>query len=233
MLAALLALSATPLRAAVGCTLNDPDRDIMRIFPEATNYSTDFISIEERGGRPLYLRIEERLGDELDDVYEAPDVAYAYYTVLEGDELIGRVHGVNQKGTFGGMQLILATDPEGVIVDFYYQRLSSPEAVRFTDETFTGQFVGLTLLDLRGGESPDREIGREVVDPSVKSAGDFEATVRGVRKNLILLDEFMLGNRYLERARATGVGAATDEPPAESPLRPAPGRTTTEEGSND
>jgi len=217
------------MRAAVGCTLNDPDRDIMRICPEATNYATDFISIEERGGEPLYLRIEERLGDELDDVYEAPDVAYAYYTVLEGEELMGRVHGVNQKGMFGGMQLILATDPDGVIVDFYYQRLSSPEAARFTDETFTKQFIGLTLLDLQGGASPGREIGRVAADPSENSAGDFEATMRGVRKNLIMLDEFMLENRYLRRARAdSGEDTATGRPGEGGPQPPAtaPGRPT-------
>ena len=87
--------------AAVGCTLNDPDRDISRIFPSATGYKTEFITLEERGGQALADRVEARLGDKLHPVYEAQDVPYAYYTVLKGKEAIGRVHGVNQKGTYG------------------------------------------------------------------------------------------------------------------------------------
>ena len=95
---------------AVGCSLNDPDRDIKRLFPESTGYRTEFISIENRGGQDLARVVETRLGDALDTKYETLDVPYAYYTVLKEKTPIGRVHGVNQKGLFGGMQLILATD---------------------------------------------------------------------------------------------------------------------------
>ena len=49
--------------AAVGCTLNDPDRDIKRIFPESTGYKTEFITIEEKGGEALGKEIERKLGD--------------------------------------------------------------------------------------------------------------------------------------------------------------------------
>ena len=36
-----LSLTAVSL-GAVGCTLNDPDRDIIRLFPDATNYKNRF-----------------------------------------------------------------------------------------------------------------------------------------------------------------------------------------------
>jgi len=175
--------------AAVGCTLNDPDRDIRRVFPESTGYKTSFITVKERGKEELWKEIEEKLGDKLDPVYEAEDVPYSYYTVLKGKEVIGRMHGVNQKGTYGGMQLILATDLEGKIVEFYYQKISSPESRKFRDKSFTKQFLGLTLEDFYKGK-----LGIE--DPSDKSHEDFEATLRGIKKNLILLDAFMLDNRY-------------------------------------
>ncbi len=168
---------------ATGCTLNDPDRDIQRIFKEATNYRTTFITIAERGGEALRDELERRLGDRLDPLYEADDVPYAYYTVLKGEEAIGRVHGVNQKGMFGGMQLILATDMGGKVVAFYYQKLTSPEARAFRDKRFTDQLVGLTLADVAKGT-------KEISDPSRKSGDDFKATLRGVHKNLILLDLF-------------------------------------------
>lgn len=196
-LAAALAVPAWAL-AAVGCSLNDPDRDIRRLFPGATGYRTEFVSIADRGGKALAAKIEARLGESLDPVYEALDVDYAYYAVLKKDAVIGFVHGVNQKGKYGGMQIILATDLKGVIVGFYYQKLTSPEAVRFRNEAFTGQFRGLTLADFdlyRSARAEDRARSpvSRIKDPSKKNPEDFRATLRGVMKNLILLEEFNRG----------------------------------------
>jgi len=170
---------------AVGCTLNDPDRDVKRLFPESTGYKTDFISIKEKGGQLLYEKIEKELGDKLDSIYETIDVPYSFYDVLKGKEVIAHIHGVNQKGTYGGMQLIIATDLKGKILAFYYQKMSSPEASKFFDKKFTNQFIGLTLEDfIKGNVS--------ATDPSSNSHQDFQATVRGLKKNLILLKELKL-----------------------------------------
>jgi len=177
--------------AAVGCTLNDPDRDIKRLFPKATNYKTQFITIKERGDKKLAEEIEAKLKDKLEPVYESLDVPYAYYTILQNKETIGYVHGVNQKGMYGGIQIILATDPNGVIMDFFYQKLASPESKKFRDKKFTRQFVGLSLADFY-----TKDLKKKIKDPSKNSADDYFATLRGIRKNLILHDEFKLNNRY-------------------------------------
>ena len=116
---------------------------------------------------------------------------YAYYTVLNRKEVIGYVHGVNQKGMYGGLQLILATNPNGKILDFYYQKISSPESKKFRDKKFTKQFIGLTLAEFY-----KYDLTKKIKDPSKKSAGDYLATLRGLKKNLILHDEFKLNNRY-------------------------------------
>jgi hypothetical protein len=110
-------------------------------------------------------------------------VPYAYYTILKGKDIIGYIHGVNQKGKYGGMQLIMATDLKGKILNFYYQKMSSPEAKKFMDKSFTNQFIGLTLDDFMKGTLT-------VKDPSQDSHQDFQATLRGLKKNLILLEEF-------------------------------------------
>ena len=99
---ALLLLNASAAFAAVGCTLTDPDRDIRRLFPKASNYKTEFLAIADHGGETLRTEIEKKLGDTLDTLYETNDVPYAYYTILQGTTVIGYVHGVNQKGRFGG-----------------------------------------------------------------------------------------------------------------------------------
>ncbi len=183
LLAVLLSLLLTQVAlAAVGCTLNDPDRDVKRIFPESTGYKTSFITIKESGGQELFEGVQDELGDKFDSIYESIDVPYSFYDVLKGKELIGRIHGVNQKGTYGGMQLILATDLEGRIIDFYYQKISSPEAKRFMDKSFTSQFQGLSLNDFVNN-IPD------IKDPSSNNHDDYVATLRGLKKNLILLRE--------------------------------------------
>jgi hypothetical protein len=184
----LLCVFPATVLAAVGCTLNDPDRDVKRLFPQSTGYKTTFVTIQERGGDELKKKIEEKLGDKLDNIYEAVDVPYAYYTVLKGKKVVGRIHGVNQKGTYGGLQLILATDLAGKVVAFYYQKISSPEAKAFTDKKFTGQFIGLELHDFMRDTL-------DVKDPTRKSSQDFRATLRGLKKNLVLLNEFMLNSK--------------------------------------
>ena len=177
---AVLVLFAGSAWSAVGCSLNDPDRDIKRIFPESTGYKTTFVTIKEKGGEALKKEVEEKLKDKLEPVYENLDVPYAFYTVLKGKDPIGYIHGVNQKGKYGGMQLIMSTDLNGKIVDFYYQKMSSPEAGRFMDTKFTSQFNGLTLDDFIKGNI-------SVNDPSSNSPEDFRATLRGMKKNMILL----------------------------------------------
>lgn len=179
------------LYAAVGCTLNSPDRDIKRIFPKATNYKTEFITIKKRGGKKMAEEIEVKLGDKLGPTYESIDVPYAYYTVLRKKNVIGYVHGVNQKGMYGGLQLILATDVNGVVLDFYYQKITSPESKKFRNKKFTKQFIGLSLADFY-----KKDLKKKIKDPSKKCTKDYLATFRGIRKNLILHDEFKLKNKY-------------------------------------
>jgi len=182
---AMLVLSANPAWAAVGCSLNDPDRDVNRIFPNSTGYKTTFLTIKERGGEVLKKEVEEKLQDKLEPVYESLDVPYAFYTVLKGKNPIGYIHGVNQKGKYGGVQLIVATDLNGRIVNFYYQKMSSPEAGKFMNNKFTSQFNGLTLGDFLKGQVSAN-------DPSVNSSEDFRATLRGLKKNMILLDLLLI-----------------------------------------
>lgn len=177
--------------AAVGCTLNDPDRDIKRLYPNATNYKTEFITLQDRGGKELAKEVEAKLQDKLEPAYESLDVPYAYYTVLQKKETIGYVHGVNQKGMYGGIQIILATDPNGVILDFYYQKITSPESKKFRNRKFTRQFVGLSLANFYL-----KDTAKKIKDPSKNSTKDYLATLRGIKKNLILHDEFKLKNKY-------------------------------------
>jgi len=201
--AAGILLTAAALSAAVGCDLNDPDRDVKRLFPASTGYKTLYVSIAKKGGDGLLRQIEARLGDKFSGLFETADVPFTMYEIYKGADLIGYIHGVNQKGTYGGLQVFLALDLKGVIKGFYFQKLTSRAAKAFRDPSFGDQFIGLSLADfynydvVSGREDPPGRVGR-IKNPEPASEKDFRAALRATKKNLVLVDEFLLGNPHLK-----------------------------------
>ena len=217
-LLALMALAAVPrpALAAIGCTLSNPAQDLKYLFPEMSSYKEnlkEFARVE--GGPALYAALGERLGSDLDPIYEALETPYTVYAVFAGDAKIGVVHGVNVPGQGGVIQVFLWTDPKtGRIMRFFFQRLESPAAKALRDKSFRSQFEGLTLADFYKHDyyaaaeprSAADKVGR-MKPPRVGPDGqtDYQAALRGIRKNLILLDFFEYGRRFepfFERAKA-------------------------------
>jgi len=180
--------------AAVGCDLNDPDRDVARFFPESSGYKTTYVSIDKQGGETMLRRVEKRLGDRFHGIYETIDVPYTIYEIHNGKRKVGYIHGVNQKGQFGGIQVFVALDPDGRIKSFYIQKMTSQWAKKLRDPKFGRQFVGLTLKDF---EAYDPATGKgsgkvaEFRNPATEAEEDFRASLRALKKNLILMDEFV------------------------------------------
>ena len=191
----LLTLSAAvPASAAVGCDLNDPDRDVARLFPGSSGYRTFYASIDKRGGEPLLRKVEKRLGDRFHGIYETIDVPYTIYEVYSGKNKAGYIHGVNQKGQFGGIQVFVALDREGRIKSFSIQKMTSQWAKKLRDPKFGRQFVGLTLKDFEpydpvAGKGPGKT--GELRNPAPEAETDFRAALRALKKNLVLMDEFV------------------------------------------
>jgi hypothetical protein len=179
---------------AVGCDLNDPDRDVARLFPESTSYKTVYVSISQRGGGPMLKRVEARLGDAFHGLYETIDVPYTIYEIYSKKQLIGYIHGVNQKGQFGGIQTFVCLDLKGRIKAFYIQKMTSQYARALRDAKFGSQFIGLTIKDfdqydvLTGKAAGKIEA---IKNPAPEADLDFRAALRATKKNLILMDEFV------------------------------------------
>lgn len=192
-----------PLAAAVGCELNDPDRDVKRLFPESTGYRTLYVSIAQKGGDALLRKIEARLGDSFKGLFETADVPYTMYQIVKGKDVIGYIHGVNQKGQYGGVQVVLALDLEGTIRAFYFQKLTSQYAKLLRDPEFGKQFVGLNLLDFDQYDvatqtaKPGSKIAA-IKNPAPQAEEDFRAALRAAKKNLILCDIFLLGGKFVK-----------------------------------
>ncbi|GBR72740.1 hypothetical protein NO1_0236 [Candidatus Termititenax aidoneus] len=194
--------------AAVGCDLNDPDRDILRIGTYYTSlspritYKTEYLSLTKLGGEKTLRAVEERLGDKFSGLYETIDVPYTLYTLYQGEKIIGYVHGINQKGKYGGLQVFLAYDTRGVIKHFYYQKLTSRKAAELRSAEFAGQFAGLSLQDflsyaVQTGSGGSAGV-QAIQNPSPEDAADFLATLRAVKKNLILMDIFVFNKEGKE-----------------------------------
>jgi hypothetical protein len=185
--------------AAVGCDLNDPDRDVKRLFPESTSYKTAYLSVDKLGGQSMLNEIETRLGDEFQGMYETIDVPYTLYTIYKGNNVIGYIHGINQKGQYGGLQVFLAYDANGVIRNFYYQKMTNKKAAVLKSEDFTKQFTGLTLADFQSYDPKTASGGSAKVtaikNPFPEDATDFNATLRAIKKNLILTDIFVFNKK--------------------------------------
>jgi len=188
LLAALVRVSA-----AVGCDLNDPDKDVKRLFPGSTGYKTLYRSVSHEGGKALLAKIETQLGDKFSGMYETIDVPYSLYEIYKGKELIGYIHGVNQKGKYGGLQIFMAFDAKGTIKDLYFQKFSTKNIKEYRSPGFTKQFIGLRYQDFSGynpktGTGTGK--GAAIKDPVPKGGEDFRAIMRGVKKNLVLMEHF-------------------------------------------
>jgi hypothetical protein len=196
----LMPLLTAPARAAVGCDLNDPARDVKLMFPESTGYKTVYVSVARAGGEALLRKIESRLQDRFRGLYETIDVPYTMYEIYRGEELIGYIHGVNQKGSYGGIQVFLALTAKGVIRGFYVQKFTGRSGKLFRSREFAAQLLDLSLADFKdydvvsGREEPEGRIAG-IRNPAPDSENDFRAILRAVKKNLILVDELLLGGK--------------------------------------
>lgn len=180
--------------AAVGCDLNDPDRDVKRLFPESTGYKTSYASIRQKGSEKILEAVELRLGDPHHREYWGLFDSYTIYDILSGKKKIGYIHGVNQKGQFGGLQVFLVLDLEGKVMGFYIQKMTSQYAAKFRDVKFGKQLIGMTIkdfdqYDVITGKSSGKVSA--IKNPAPEAQVDFTAILRATKKNLILMDVFV------------------------------------------
>src|SRR5580765_2701699 len=213
---ALMAVAAPQhLFGAIGCTLSNPAEDLKYLYPEMTTFKEELVEFPKlKDGAALFKGLRARLGSDLDPIYETYETPYTVYSVFKGQTKMGIVHGVNVPGKGGVIQVFLSTDPgTGEIRSFFFQRLESPAASKLRSKEFRSQFTGLNLGDFykhdyysaaQPGAKADKVAA--IKPPALDASGqpDYQASLRGIRKNLILLDYFVYGRRFepfFERAQ--------------------------------
>ncbi|MBM3212118.1 hypothetical protein FJZ33_07860 [Candidatus Poribacteria bacterium] len=197
----------------VPCQLTNADQDILRLFPDRTNYRTEFLRTDEvgqkrkAGSEILYRELEKRLGDKWDPIWETKDIPYVFYEALKGPDRIGWVFGANQ-GWPGAdnSQLMFGFDIDQRIREFYFQKLPSFEKDKLQNPQFYSQFVGLTLehfyvyeqlqrLGIKDKDILALDMVSRIKDPTIKEKEGFQKTLRGTKKILIYLDDFKFNNK--------------------------------------
>jgi hypothetical protein len=165
---------------------------VPRLFKESTTYKEIYFSIAQRGGDALLRRIENRLGKGNLALYSPIDVPYVAYEIYRDKSKIGYIHGVNQKGQFGTIQVFMAQDLTGRIKTFYIQKITGQSAGKFRDPKFYSKFVGLFVKDF---DTYDPVSGKgsgkvaEIANPAPEMETDFYGILRGLKKNMVLMDE--------------------------------------------
>jgi hypothetical protein len=215
ILAMFVAAAPQQLFGAIGCTLSNPAEDLKYLYPGMTTFKEELLEFPRmKDGAALFKGLRARLGSDLDPIYETYETPYTVYSVFQGAAKIGVVHGVNVPGKGGVIQVFVAVDPKTAeIKTFFFQRLESPAARQLRSKEFRAQFEGLTLADFykhdyyaaaQPGAKADK-VG-SIRPPALDAGGkpDYDASLRGLRKNLILLDCFVYGRRFepfFERAQ--------------------------------
>ena len=152
----------------------------------------------EKGGEALLRKIEARLGDPFKGLFETADVPYTMYQIFKGTELIGYIHGVNQKGQYGGIQVFLALDLRRP-----HPRLLFPKADQSIRQAPARSGIRETVRRAELHDFDDYDVACRNAKPGVETRGDSKSRARSGRrfpgrpprreKNLILCDVFLLG----------------------------------------
>jgi hypothetical protein len=192
LLACVLVCAVAPVAsfAATGCDLNNPDRDVPRIFPGSTRYVAKY-----RSPTPMELAaIVAQLDERFRAIYDPLSVPYTIYEIYRGDEKVGYIHGVNQKGQFGGLQVFVALDLSGTVRSFYIQKMVGHSVAKFRDGQFGKAFIGISLKDF---QKYDPVAGKgsgplaAIANPAPDMETDFYGVLRALKKNLVLMDVFV------------------------------------------
>lgn len=210
----LIFLSTEHARAAIGCTLSNPAKDLLGLYPAMATYLEEVKELHRfPNGAQLYQQLQDRLRSDLDPIYEGFETPYTLYTVFNKDRsIIGHVHGVNVAGKGGVIQIFLAVNPQTALIEkMVFQRIEGQGAKSLRSKDFRDLFQGISLADFykhdyyQGQASMEKKdkLAKITCPPAISPAAivDCQSTIQGVRKNLILLDFFLFNQRHEEYFR--------------------------------
>ena len=131
------------------CPWREPGRDLATLFPEATGYT-----VESHILSGVMVEAQRRLGRRL-----APDEnPLRVFRAHRAEQMLGSIIVHRVKGEHGGIEIVTALDPLGVVERVLVQSQREPAAVvaAITDSAWLAQFQGKTARSdfrVQAGES--------------------------------------------------------------------------------
>ena len=155
------------------CPWRQPEVELKVFFPDATGYRA-----ETRILSGLRLELAERLGR----TPTGDENALRLYRVYREDAPIGTVLTRRAKGTYGAIELVLATDTNRTVRAMRLQRLREPESIAgvLQDARWQNSFIGKTWQDVC-------QVGRDITSVPPEAMNSAQAVSDGIRSLLILL----------------------------------------------
>ena len=183
-----LLFAGAPLKgalAATGCSLDNPQKDLALFFPSFSHFTVQYLTFANQAPK-AHKTLGERLGGDLDQVYETQDVPYTLYSVYDGDQTLGYVFGTNQRGTYSNIQVIAATNAKGGLEKVYIQKIRSPKSQLFLADEFLAKLASVPLQTYQelGACLQNKACSQNPIsDPSDGAeSGDYRAILRGMTK---------------------------------------------------
>ena len=155
------------------CPWRDPQRDLSALFPGATNYL-----LESRIVSGMTVEIVKRLGRHM-NTGENP---LRIYRVHGEGQTSGSVLVTRVRGEHGGIEIVIAVNPESAVTRVLIQSQREPELVAhvITNSAWLTSFVG------KNARSPLR-VGEDLPPVAAEARQSAQAVADGVRSQLIVL----------------------------------------------
>ena len=166
------------------CALRVPDRDVYRLFPQATGYKSVVAELDKKGRE----EIEELLGQSL----ELNDIGiFTFYIILKEDLPIGFIHPHAERGTYGNVEIIWAFNLDGSIKDYLIQRSRERETRELKSEEFRSRFRRKRLGD-PFTITNSRDINPDFIRPINGRKRPSSIIAYGAKK-ILTIDNFLFG----------------------------------------
>lgn len=157
LLISLLLLSS--LTQADVCVWRDPERTMVKLFPQAKDYKTEVYKLS-----PGQIgRIEALVGEPL---LPTEKEEYNLYAITADGRTLGWVLALAGTGEYGVIETVVGLDVEHRIRGVYLQRVRERQQAALKSDAFLGQFRGkaqkdaLDIEPIAGAEKASTEIVR-------------------------------------------------------------------------
>ena len=121
------------------CIWRNPERTMVRIFPDAMDYKT----INKKITSQNLQKIEDKAGRLLSGQREI----FQYYELIADGTSLGYIFASTQKGEYGAIEFVFGIDKKNKITAIYIQR-SRERDREFKKKEFLDQFIGKNLKDI-------------------------------------------------------------------------------------